>query len=210
MITFSIRDIKPEEKQQVALRAPSLYKRIENFVMLTMGVIAVLLVPLLIFDHFKPISSGTQAVSCIVFVIAGLSISFWITSRGLNDKGRMKDKDPGRVEVIRVQTTRAIKREDPEDFGIAFYIDVTDKGQQKALYLWGQYLDVLEYDSGFPNTEFEITRLPGHDEFIDFKVSGKYFKEEKTLPAFRKEQWEKGDYPINGQLLNLNIDSISE
>jgi hypothetical protein len=78
--------------------------------------------------------------------------------------------------------------------GIAAWVDKpgldpkrTDNGQKKTLYLWGQYLDELESSKQFPNTALEITRLPGHKEFIEFKVAGEYFKEEKTLPAFRKE-----------------------
>ena len=94
------------------------------------------------------------------------------------------------------------------NFGVAFYLAVVDKGQPKTLFLWGQYLDELEYEKKFPNTEFEFIRNVDSDEFIDFKTSGKYFKEEKVLPGFDKEVWKSGQYPINGQLLDQSIDTI--
>lgn len=100
-------------------------------------------------------------------------------------------------------------RKDPEDFGIAFYFDVEHEGRQKALYLWGQYLDEME-GAGFPNTEFEIVRQPGSEQFMDFRTSGDYFKEERTLPAFEKEVWDSGAFPVNGQLIDRSIDGIIE
>ncbi|HLZ87956.1 MAG TPA: hypothetical protein VKQ52_11965, partial [Puia sp.] len=177
MIAISTRKITPEERKLVTKAKPSLYRRIESFFM-TMGFIVLMLViPLLIYDHFRPVSSGTQAVYCIFIVTLALFISIWIF-RGRLGYQKKRRSDPEEVEVIRVQTTRAVRREDPEDFGVAFYIDVMDMGRQKVLYLWGQYLDILEYEKEFPNTEFEIVRFAGRDSFIDFALLGVHFPEE--------------------------------
>jgi hypothetical protein len=210
MITFRYRDITPEDTRKALLKRPRLDKRIENFVMMSVLIIVLLLSPLFVIDHFKPVAPHTQAVFCVIVVAAGLSIAARMDRPRLVPKRATKDKFPGKVEMITVQTSRAIKREDAEDFGISFYAEVTDNGQKKTLYLWGQYLDELESSKQFPNTALEITRLPGHEEFIEFKVAGEYFKEEKTLPAFTKEQWQKAGYPANGQLLNVSIDSIGQ
>ena len=172
----------------------------------------VLLIPLLTYDHFNPVASDTQAIYCIVIIFLAVVIALWLTKKfegGLSNAKQIDKIQTGQVEVVKVQTTRAIKREDFEDFGIAYYISVTDNGQQKTLFLWGQYLDELEFEKTFPNTEFEFIRKIGSDEFIDFKTSGQYFIEEKTLPAFDKEVWKGGAYPVNGQLLDKTIDEIT-
>jgi hypothetical protein len=154
---------------------------------------------------------AAEAYAFVYIVVAvGLGIAAWMDRPAMVPKRSMRDKFSGKVEIITVQTARAIKRQDAEDFGISFYVEVTDNGQKKPLYLWGQYLDELESSRQFPNTALEITRLPGHEEFIEFKVAGEYFKEEKTLPAFTKEQWQKAGYPANGQLLNVSMDTIGE
>lgn len=211
MISTTIRKPIQDETQGQIKRLPSVYKRFENFVLKLIGVVFVLLAPLLVYDHFIPVPSDTQAIYCITIVILALLIVFWVTKKfegGLTNSKQIDDIKSRQVEVVKVQTTRAIKREDFEDFGVAFYLAVVDKGQPKTLFLWGQYLDELEYDKTFPNTEFEFIRNVGSDEFIDFKTSGQYFVEEKTLPAFDREVWKSGLYPVNGQLLDQTIDEI--
>jgi hypothetical protein len=211
VITRTIRKPTEDETQGQIKRLPSVYKRFENFVLKLIGVVFVLLAPLLIYDHFNPVPSDTQAIYCIAIVILALLIVFWVTKKyegGLTNSKQIDDIKSRQVEVVKVQTTRAIKREDFEDFGVAFYLAVVDKGQPKTLFLWGQYLDELEYEKTFPNTEFEFVRNVGSDEVIDFKTSGQYFTEEKVLPAFDKEVWKSGHYPVNGQLLEQSIDDI--
>jgi hypothetical protein len=210
MITFTARPITVEEKQQVTMKSDSLYKSIEHFAMPLVGILLVLDAPLLLYDHFKPVASNIQAIYCIIAAGVALLLTLGLTIRRSSNRRRHNEAIPKQVEVIKVTTTRAVKRKDFEDFGIAFYVDVTDKGQQKTLFLWGQYLDVWEYEKTFPNTEFEIVRLENAHEFIEFRLLGHYFKAERTLPAFDKEIWQTGIYPVNGQLINMNIEAILE
>ena len=212
VITSTTRNPTTDEKLRQLKKLPGAYTRIENFVMKFVFITIILLAPLLIYDHFSPVPSKTQAIYCISIIILSLLITFWVTKKfegGLSNTRQVRDINSTQVEIVKVKTNRAIKRKDPEDFGIAFYIDVTDNGQRKTLYLWGQYLDELEYENQFPNTEFEFVRKVGSDEFIEFRTTGQHFKEEKTLPAFDNEVFEKGLYPVNGQLLDQAIDTIS-
>jgi hypothetical protein len=212
VIISAIREFTQDEKGRQIKMLPSLYKRVENFVLKLVVFVIVLLAPLLIYDHFKPVASDTQAIYCIVIFILAATITLWVTKKfegGFSNSKQIDKIQTGQVEVVKVQTTRAIKRQDFEDFGVAYYLDVVDNGQPKTLFLWGQYLDELEYEKTFPNTEFEFIRKVGSDEFIDFKTSGQYFIEEKILPAFDKEIWKSGLYPINGQVLDQSIDEIA-
>jgi hypothetical protein len=208
MIKYTYRPITVEEKQKITTKRSSTYKTIEHFVMVLIGIVLVLDIPLLIYDHFRPVASNIQAIYCIIMVGVALSLTIRITIWGSRNRRRQNKVIFNQVEVINVKTTKAVKRKDFEDFGIAFYIDVTDQGQPKTLFLWGQYLDIWEHENTFPNSEFEIVRLPNAQEFIDFKVSGHYFKEERTLPAFDKTIWQSGLYPVNGQLIDMPIDAI--
>ena len=211
MISSTFRALTQNEKKQLLKQFPSLYTRFENFVLRILFVFIVLLVPLLIYDHYNPVASDTQKVYCIVVIVLATCITIWMTKKlggGFSNSKEINNIQTVQVEVVRVQTTRAIRREDFEDFGIAYYVSVNDKSQQKTLFLWGQYLDILEYEKKFPNTDFEFVRQVGREEFIDFKTLGEYFVEEKTLPPFDKEVWKKGVYPVNGQLLDMSIDEI--
>jgi hypothetical protein len=212
VITSTIRNPTTAEKADQIKRLPSRYQLFEGFVMKFMFITIILLVPLLIYDRYHPVASRTQAIYCIIIVLLAIFITYWVTIKFEGSFGNNKQVakiNADQVEVVHVKTTRAIKREDPEDFGVAFYVGVTDNGHQKTLYLSGQYLDELEYDRLFPNTEFEFTRQVGSDEFISFKSVGQPFKEEKVLPAFGKEVLKSGAYPVNGQLLDQPIDSIT-
>lgn len=206
MITFTTRPITAEEKRQVSIKSDGTYKSIEHFAVTFIWIVLALDIPFLAYNHFKPVASNIQAIYSIISVGIALFLTIVITKRRSSTRRRHNNAIPNQVEVIKVKTTRAVKREDVEDFGIAFYIDVTDEGRQKTLFLWGQYLDVLE----FPNTEFEIVRLVNAQEFMEFKLSGHYFKEERMLPAFDKQIWQSGTYPMNGQLLDITIDAILE
>ena len=177
--------------------------------MIMLFVLFAFLFPVLAYDHFNPIPSNTQAIYCIVVVIVSFLITWQIKKRhgnGLSNNKVITAIQSQQLEEVVVNTDRAIKREDYEDFGIAYYIDVVHEGERKTLFMWGQYLDILE---NFPNTAFTFVRKPGNDEFIDFKITGQYFKEEKTLPAFGKEIWDSGNFPVNGQLLQQAIDTIT-
>ncbi len=209
MMTITTRQITETEIVLQQQRQPGLYQRTENFVMMLIAVLLLLLAPFLIYNNFCPIASHVQAIFCIVIIITATALVTWLIRKYQNKLCRQKKPElvTLEVEAVRVQTSKAIKREDFEDFGIAYYLDVTHNGQSKTLYLWGQYLDELE-EGTFPNTAFEFIRCTGSDEFISFKTSGQYFKEAGTLPPFSKAIWESGTYPLNGQLLDQSINTI--
>jgi len=212
MIISTVRQPTPDEISRQIKSLPGIYKQFESFLLKWLFVSVVLLFPFLLLGHYFPIASRIQAVYCIVCVLLSVCIVTVWTKRykgGLGNRKQVVAMNTAPVEIVKVKTNRAIKREDPEDYGIAFYLDVLENGQQKTLYLWGQYLDDLEYENQFPNTEFEFIRKPGSDEFIDFKVSGQYFNPERTLPPFEKAVWKSGNYPVNGQVLEQTLDSIN-
>lgn len=212
MITKTTRSYSESEKKQLLQQLPSLYQRIEEYTMLFILIMIVFLLPFLLLDKLFKFSSNVQLITCIVIITLTALVIERIKKKYGGGFSNRKDIDKlksGLAEVIHVKTSRAIKREDPDDFGVAFYIDVTDEGTRKCLYLWGQYLDDLEGDNLFPNTEFIVTRKFDNKETIDIKLSGQPFKPEKTLPAFSKDDWKSGKVPADGDLLNTSIDDVT-
>lgn len=80
MITFSRRPMTTDEKKRLT-KGESLYKVIERFIMILAGVFLMLDIPLLIFDHYSPVSSHVQGIYCIIMVAIGLAVAGWATNK---------------------------------------------------------------------------------------------------------------------------------
>jgi len=162
----------------------------------------------IVVDRIYPLSKNEEKTAFFISLLISLIFTIRSAIKFLDESKKSEERPLSeiRAETTEVKTSRAIKREDPEDFGIAFYLDVVDKGKRKTLFLWGQYLDVLEYDQQFPNTHFEITRRSDTKWLMDIKVLGSYFEPEKVLSAFKDQKWE--DLPEDGDLLEIEIEEI--
>jgi hypothetical protein len=152
MIATTIRPYSEAEKQQLIAQLPSRYKRFENFVMTLIFALGALLLPFLMFDKYFHFNSITQIIFCVVAIAISVIVSQRITSHK-NKRDAIKSILAGQVEATHVKTSRAIERKDPEDFGVAFYLEVLDNSKAKVLYLQGQYLDEIE-EGLFPATRF--------------------------------------------------------
>jgi hypothetical protein len=209
MLTTSLRSLTESEKQVLTQKLPSRYQQWEERILIFVFSVALLLVPILIFDHFLPAPPAFQAAYCMAAAAGAVLITGRLSAK---KKALLQAAFPVEsclVEVIQVQTSRAVKREDPEDFGVAYYLPVLVGNEPQTLYLRGQYLDELEYEGLFPNTAFSFSRLPGSPEFLTFGVLGQYFEPERSVPAFTKAVWESNLFPVNGQLLPEPLDSIA-
>ncbi|MCC5916618.1 MAG: hypothetical protein JJU02_04750 [Cryomorphaceae bacterium] len=205
MIETYHRNINQQELQELTSRKPSMWTKIERFSMKLIAITMILLIPFLIIDKFFPVPSQTEGIIVIVLFTISIAMSIYWTKRDPIIAFEKQRKENNEIEIIRCSTNRAIKREDPEDFGVSFYLDTEDG---RTLYLQGQYLDILEYDKQFPNSEFELIRTKNTKELIDFKVKGNYFEPEKTLQAFTMEDFKKGFVPEDGEILDIEFEKI--
>ncbi|RZK61960.1 MAG: hypothetical protein EOO59_03790 [Hymenobacter sp.] len=212
MLTITTRPYSAVEKQQLIKYLPSRFKRLEDFTMKVVFLEFAFLAPVLIIDKYWPVSSKAQAIVSLLLTALAVGCAYWITRTyegGLRNSRQQAAINAGQAEVLHVTANRAVKREDPEDFGVAFYFEVTLNGQSKLLYLQGQYLDLLEYDEVFPNTEFKIIREAASKEMVDILVLGQPFAPERTLPAFTKAQWQSEQAPTNGDILNGTLAELA-
>ncbi|MGB6034911.1 MAG: hypothetical protein WBG42_01495 [Cryomorphaceae bacterium] len=164
----------------------------------------VLLIPFLIIDKFFPVPSQTEEIIVIILLTISIAVTIYWTKRDPVIAFEKQSKETNELEIIHCRTNRAIKREDPEDFGVSYYLDTEDG---RTLFLQGQYLDLLEYEQ-FPNTEFELIRTKTTKELIDFKVKGKYFAPERTLEPFTKDDYKKGLVAEDGAILDIEFEKI--
>lgn len=209
MLKITTRPYNNKEKDILRKQLPSLYSQIESSFLLFMWIFVAFLIPLLVWDKLQDVSPQHELHWLVFIFPISIIVTFIVLKSRKNiSKTTNEEVSNGIVEVLHVLTQRAIKRKDPEDFGIAYYIDVSFENKQKTLYLWGQYLDDLEYENLFPNTEFEIVIATSNKETIDIKLLGHFFEPEKNLEPFDSSVWKKGNYPLNGEVLDITIDNI--
>ena len=210
MISITKRKLTDKElKQLKRQKRGETYSAIESSVFAYIFITSVLLLPLLYIDKYYPVPSWVQGITSIVVLIIAFFITRQILWRAPFFWKHPNEKPLDRIEaeILYVKTTRAIMREDPEDFGPAYYLDITSAdGQPKVLSLWGQFL----YEESFPNTAFEIIRRSDTKQLIDFILHGDYFDPEHILPWFSDEILDEDTYPDYGTILEMSLDAIQK
>lgn len=210
MLTINKRKISSTEFQQLKDHAPSFWEKLERFALILIVIVFILLMPFLWYDKHYPVAPTTELFILIPLLTMAVLLAFYIYSWIVKVEGPYPNVGPNlEVEEWHVKTSRAIYREDVEDFGPAFYVEVRYEGQIQWLFLWGQYFyGVLEEDR-FPNSAFTIIRRTDNKQVLDIQLRGQYFPTEKTLPPFPKKAWRAGQCEEDGDLL-LEIPSWSD
>lgn len=112
----------------------------------------------------------------------------------------------GKAQVLRIKTNKVFERKESSDLGSGFYFKISEN---ETLFLQGQYFDHLKFSRKFPNTDFEISRTSlMHNELLNVYFFGTFFKPEKKLKAFTKEQFKNNEVHYDGELLHIPIDEI--
>ncbi len=116
-----------------------------------------------------------------------------------------QDLSNGKAEIRTYQILDAIKREEYEDEGIHFYLELSNGS---VLFLSGQYLYEPDGSHRFPSAEVQITRAPISNIVFDFKCSGKYFAPTAILPPFSVNTIKNGLVPEDGEVLNIDFENV--
>jgi hypothetical protein len=109
------------------------------------------------------------------------------------------------MEILTVEAYKAIKVEEFEDEGIGFYLDI---GDGKVLFLQGQYLYEYEDEHQFPCTRFTLTRTPHTSAVFDLRCEGDYLPPIHTNPPFEVKDYKNDQAPYDGQVLNVDFESL--
>lgn len=209
MLSVSTRPFNEDEKIYLKKNLPSAYKKIERFVAVTAigGIVAG---PAFFgLTERYGVTLLAKWYLGIVISLAIIASAWWwaIWKTEYSAKAILNEIENGTAEVFYVKPFRIAEREDPEDFGPAYYFDVAYKGERKTLFLWGQYFYFTE-DEEFPSSEFEYVRKSTDKSFISLNVFGRRMAPELKLPPFAKDVWDKGYYHEDGQILDKSIDEI--
>ena len=210
MILKSERPYNIEEIELLKKRKNSIWQHFENFAKKWLIVILILILPLLGFDKFiAKVSSETQLIILIPVLIISILVSFFLMKRNGETNWNKKienEIENGKAQILRIKTSKVIKRQETYDFGSGFYLKISEN---ETIYLQGQIYDELHYVKKFPNTDFEISKtLLTQDDFLNINFFGEYLKPEKKLNAFLKEDYENEKVHYNGDILKVSIDEI--
>jgi len=126
-----------------------------------------------------------------------------------------RDLAEGNVEVVHVETNGAAEVEEIEDLGLNFFLEI---GESKLLFLSGQYLYDVAYEIGkdeverpgrFPNTKFELVRVPHSRQLIGFDCLGEPLKVSKRYRVSKTA--EKGFFALqDGQTIPGTLSTLEQ
>ncbi|MBX2873869.1 MAG: hypothetical protein KTR30_17270 [Saprospiraceae bacterium] len=202
MLNIKKRKISKQELQQLKSLEPKFWDKFERFILLLMASTFVLLMPFLWYDKKYPVPPSTELIILIPLLILATLTAFYIYRWIDQQEGPHSSVSRNLiVEEWHIQTQRVIHREDIEDFGPAYYFQVTHEGQQRWLFLWGQYFYDYNEEYSFPNTAFTIVRRADHKTVFSIQVYGQALAVEKSLPPFPKKAWRAGKTEEDGDLL---------
>jgi hypothetical protein len=209
-ITYKKRPITKEEINSLKARKSSFMDKVESFGIKLIGFYFLLFI---FYQLFKKLiydpSPKIENFLVIAMVILAIGFSIFMMKKlgdSSYDKIIEEEIDNGMVEILIIKTNKSVKRKDPEDFGIGFYLKLNN---QKTLYLTGQLYDILEYERKIPSTEFEIIRTLKNKIFIDIRVKGNYFTPSNVIEPFTDEQYNNDETHYDGQILNIPIEEIT-
>ncbi len=106
------------------------------------------------------------------------------------------------TEETRYRTREAIKVEEFEDEGSAYYLLLEDG---RVLFLMGQYLYEAEEEGRFPCTEFVIGRIPRSRLVLDLRCLGTPFAPSDVQGHFTEAEFRGDQVPEDGAVLEIDF-----
>ena len=209
MIQITQRPINDSERKILLDKIPTKGQRVENATMSFLFILFVFLGPLLLIDkYWFDVPSNVELIVLFPILTIVTLLTYRMDKQMFDSKYIKSDIEFGTVTIYYIKTDKVIRRKDPEDFGPSYYFDLGHGSEFKTLFLFGQYL--LDFKSKtFPSTEFQVIKA-NSGQVINIIPSGEYLKPIKTLKAYSKADFKKGEVPDDGQLLSISIDEIVE
>jgi hypothetical protein len=139
----------------------------------------------------------------------GLLLGALLVQRARRDHARgsvhHEELAAGEVEVTRYLARSAIRVEEFEDEGSAWYLLLQDG---RVLFLMGQYLYDAEEEGRFPCTTFTIVRTPRTRLVLDLECSGETFQSAAERSHFTEGEFNAQAVPDDGAVLDVDFDTL--
>jgi hypothetical protein len=116
-----------------------------------------------------------------------------------------QDLAEGLADESSFDVVDAIQRAELEDEGAHFYLKLADG---RAVYLSGQYLEEPAAERRFPSSRVVIVHAARSGLLLRLECTGPYVPPSATLPAFTLEELDRDDAPQNGDLLEIDFESL--
>ena len=208
MLTITKRPLTEDEIAGVQPRPRSAWQVAEGWFVIFLGPFFLLMLLFLFINRYVKVSSRTELIAS-VGILAISAVLTEVIRRRLSKPHGPAVNETLEAEVLHIRTSRALMREDPDDLGRSFYVEIETE-PARCLFLWGHQLDELFEEGLFPNTEFNLTRLAGVGEHLDVELLGEPFKPERTLQAFTRQRLRANQAQVDGDIIASPIDAILE
>ncbi len=208
MTLLEYRPLKEDERRSLASLASSRSEVGNDF--LSGGCLFMVLfgagMAALRFLHLQ--RSSWQAAAAIVAGIVAIATILYMR------KGRAKwtsrqdyaaDLEGGRAAEVIYEVVDAIRVEEFEDEGSNYFLKLADN---KVLFLTGQYLYESEEANAFPSTRIRVTRAPRSRLVFDLECFGTPLRPSTTRPPFSHEDHRSGRVPKDGEMLDVDFESL--
>lgn len=116
-----------------------------------------------------------------------------------------RDLAGGQASVTTYEAVDALRVEELEDEGSAYYLKLADG---RVLFLSGQYLYDDEEEGTFPCRRFTLERAPESRLLLGLIPAGPPLPPSGSLPAFTPEQHRAGLVPADGDVLALDFERL--
>ncbi len=210
MTPASKRPFTPDERRQLEamVAAPSWWSEVLGraayvtlFAWLAAAIVGDRL--LLVKTHALAVDAALAAGAVAYFarwrarVVARLRASPWHASL-------RADLEGGVAELVRCRARDALRIQEHEDEGTAFFVRLDDG---RVLFFVGQYLYELEEDR-FPATEFDVVRSPRSTLLLGIEPRGSYLPPSGRLGPFSRDDVRAGRVPGDGDVVPVRWEEI--
>jgi hypothetical protein len=208
MIKLSTRPYSSAEEEKHLRMIPSTRSLFEGGLLLYVLLLGICALPIMLIDKWIGINSDLMFLLGFgaLMLAAIILLKFYKPFEKAKKYQLMQDQvNQGFVNVAYVKPSKVFKIEAARGFPIGFYLEVDYNKNVHTLYLSGTYLNEVNDDQKFPNTEFEICRDSISEDVIDIHLYGSYFQPEQIFVGSDDTRIKMHK---DGQLLSKPIDEI--
>ena len=156
----------------------------------------------------KEISKGKQNALIAVFGLIGCVLAYFVDAKTKWSplaKKLLVELKNGFASVEEFEVTDAVRVQEYEDNGYAFYLKLIDR---RVLYLTGQCLYEITDQREFPCSALKVTYTSMSRYVLTVECGGNYIAPKWILPSATIKEYEAGAIPDNGSVMDIDFEAL--